>query len=112
VKYDRIAVVAINAIKEQQAEIESLKNQVAALDSLRQEVAALKALLCTRKKNADICPQIGELCLRLILSIVIFGAFCISALAQTTTFTYQGKIVQHRFRRRRTTISSSGSGMP
>ena len=29
---------------------------------------------------------------RLILSIVIFGAFCISALAQTTTFTYQGKL--------------------
>jgi len=57
VKYDRIAVVAINAIKEQQAEIESLKNQVAALDSLRQEVAALKALLCTRKKNADICRK-------------------------------------------------------
>ena len=57
VKYDRISVVAINAIKEQQAEIDSLKNQVAELDSLRQQVAALKALLCTRKKNADICRK-------------------------------------------------------
>lgn len=47
VKYDRVGVVAINAIKEQQAEIESL----------RKEVAALKALLCAQNRNAEICSK-------------------------------------------------------
>ena len=57
VKYDRIGAVAINTIKEQQAEIDSLKSQVVALDSLKQQLAALKALLCNRKKNADTCRK-------------------------------------------------------
>jgi hypothetical protein len=47
VKYDRIGVVAVNAIKEQQAEI----------DALKQQVAELKALACRNKKKAAICRR-------------------------------------------------------
>jgi trimeric autotransporter adhesin len=45
VKYDRVGVVLVNAIKEQQAQI----------DLLRQQIASLKALLCSTKQNAEEC---------------------------------------------------------
>lgn len=45
VKYDRIAVVAINAINEQQRYIEDLEKKI----------EALKTLVCTRKSKAEIC---------------------------------------------------------
>ncbi len=45
VKYDRIGVVLLNAVKEQQAEIESLKKQV----------ELLKKLVCLQNPNAEIC---------------------------------------------------------
>jgi hypothetical protein len=47
VKYDRIGVVLINAVKEQQAEIETLKN----------EIADLKALLCAKDTKNKICRK-------------------------------------------------------
>jgi hypothetical protein len=47
VKYDRIGVVLINAVKEQQAQIEALKA----------EIAALKSLLCAKNGEAAICKK-------------------------------------------------------
>ena len=47
VKYDRVAVVAVNAINEQQKQIEELKKQVEELTSL----------LCSRKSKAQVCKQ-------------------------------------------------------
>ena len=43
VKYDRVGVVLVNAIKEQQGEIESQRKEI---DALRREVSGLKALIC------------------------------------------------------------------
>src|SRR5438876_343195 len=43
VKYDRIGVVAINAIKEQQAQIEALQKTV---DEQRRQLELLKLLVC------------------------------------------------------------------
>ena len=45
VKYDRIAVISINAINEQQRYIEDLEKKI----------EALKTLVCTRKSKAEIC---------------------------------------------------------
>ncbi|MFT3744193.1 MAG: tail fiber domain-containing protein [Pyrinomonadaceae bacterium] len=47
VKYDRIGVVLINAVKEQQKMIESQ----------RSEIDALKALVCSKNKRAAICKR-------------------------------------------------------
>ena len=47
VKYDRVGVVLINAIKEQQAEIETLK----------QQVTALKVLVCSKRSKAAVCKK-------------------------------------------------------
>ncbi|QQS41639.1 MAG: tail fiber domain-containing protein [Acidobacteriota bacterium] len=47
VKYDRISVVLINAVKEQQTEIERLKA----------EIESLKLLVCAANRNADICRR-------------------------------------------------------
>jgi hypothetical protein len=45
VKYDRVGVVLINAVKEQQAEIESLK----------QQIELLKKLVCAQNGQAEVC---------------------------------------------------------
>ncbi len=45
VKYDRVGVVLINAVKEQQVQIEVLKKQI----------SALTALLCADNGQADVC---------------------------------------------------------
>jgi hypothetical protein len=45
VKYDRISVVLVNAVKEQQAQIESQRKQI---DELREEIDALKRLIGVR----------------------------------------------------------------
>ena len=45
VKYDRVGIVLINAVKEQQAQIESQQKQI----------DALKKLVCEIKPNAEIC---------------------------------------------------------
>lgn len=52
VKYDRIGVVLINAMKEQQQQIERQKTTI---DDLEKEVHALKALVCGTKRRTAIC---------------------------------------------------------
>ena len=54
VKYDRIGVVAINAIKEQQAQIEALQKTV---DEQRRQLELLKQLVCATNKNAAVCNE-------------------------------------------------------
>lgn len=62
VKYDRIGVVLINAVKEQQAEIEeqqkTIRAQQAEIEQLKKKVAeidALKALVCSGNLTAAMC---------------------------------------------------------
>lgn len=61
VKYDRIGVVLVNAVKEQQEQIAS---QTAEIDQLKQrlelqrrEIAELRALVCSVTPNAGICSS-------------------------------------------------------
>jgi Chaperone of endosialidase len=73
VKYDRIGVIAVNAIKEQQTQIEGQKKQLAEQDNLikqqteklerqqseierqKTELEALKKLVCSTSPTAEIC---------------------------------------------------------
>lgn len=55
VKYDRIGVVLINAVKEQQAQIQK---QQAQLEEQQKQIAALKNLLCRLHPRAQVCRQI------------------------------------------------------
>jgi hypothetical protein len=73
VKYDRIGVIAVNAIKEQQTQIEGQKKQLAGQDDLikqqteklerqqseierqKTELEALKKLVCSTNPTAEIC---------------------------------------------------------
>ena len=75
VKYDRLGVVLINAVNEQQAEISELravssgqKNQIAELSSKiedqsskikaqQSQIEALTCLVCASNKDADICKE-------------------------------------------------------
>ena len=43
--YDHFAVLAVQAVKEQQTEIEKLKSQLAQVNELKQEVETLKQLV-------------------------------------------------------------------
>ncbi len=52
VKYDRIGVVLVNAVKEQQAQIEILQQQVR---EQRAEIDAFKALVCSQNPSASVC---------------------------------------------------------
>jgi hypothetical protein len=52
VKYDRVGVVLINAVKEQQSQIEA---QQKLLEQQRAEIEALKALVCSQNPGAAIC---------------------------------------------------------
>jgi type III secretory pathway lipoprotein EscJ len=52
VKYDRVGVVLINAVKEQQAQIEAQQKQI---EQQRAEIKALKALVCRTNRRAAIC---------------------------------------------------------
>jgi hypothetical protein len=54
VKYDRVGVVLINAVKEQQAQIEEQSKTIARQQA---EIDALKQLVCVRNKRAKICQQ-------------------------------------------------------
>jgi hypothetical protein len=47
VKYDRVGVVLVNAVKEQQTEIEDLRRQI----------SELKALVCTQNPSASLCDK-------------------------------------------------------
>ncbi|MBS1793418.1 MAG: tail fiber domain-containing protein [Acidobacteria bacterium] len=59
VKYDRVAVVAVNAINEQQAEIETLQKKLAEQTELvkkqQAEIDALKQFVCTQNPQLALC---------------------------------------------------------
>jgi hypothetical protein len=52
VKYDRVNIVLINAINEQQAQIQRQEQQIS---EQRHELAALKTLLCSSHPDAEVC---------------------------------------------------------
>jgi hypothetical protein len=52
VKYDRIGVVLVSAVKEQQEQIREQQNQ---LRQQRAEIEALKGLVCRNRPKAQIC---------------------------------------------------------
>jgi Chaperone of endosialidase len=52
VKYDRINVLLINAIKEQQAQIEQQREAIATLMRLQEDLVALKTLICAEHPAA------------------------------------------------------------
>ena len=66
IKYDRIGVVLINAVKEQQAQISGQHKQIssqqsqieaqdAKIKSLEMQVEAFKALVCSQNPSAEVC---------------------------------------------------------
>lgn len=55
VKYDRISAVLVNAVKEQQQEIES---QSKTIERQQAELNALKAYICTQNPSAEICKPV------------------------------------------------------
>lgn len=61
VKYDRISVVLVNAVKEQQKQIESqqmqIERQQTENERQRTEIGELKKLVCELKPSAKICIQ-------------------------------------------------------
>ena len=54
VKYDRVGVVLINAVKEQQTQLEQYRSQ---LSQQQAEIAALKRLLCAGQPDAELCKE-------------------------------------------------------
>jgi hypothetical protein len=54
VKYDRLSAVFVNALKEQQAQIQQQQNTIA---NLQQQVEALKNLVCADHPQAAVCRQ-------------------------------------------------------
>ena len=54
VKYDRIGVILVNAVKEQQTQIEDQQKEIA---DQKAEIAALKALVCATNQEAEICRK-------------------------------------------------------
>ena len=54
VKYDRVGVVLINAVKEQQAQIEK---QQKLIESQQQQIDSLKKLVCATNPAAAICKN-------------------------------------------------------
>ena len=61
VKYDRLGVVLINAVKEQQTQLEAQQTQIEAQQQLLKEQAGqielLKQLVCAQNKTAAVCEQ-------------------------------------------------------
>jgi len=61
VKYRQITTVLVNAVKEQQAQIEAQKNQIDAqgkvIDELQQQVEGLKKIFCATNQTAEICKE-------------------------------------------------------
>ena len=52
VRYERLSIVLINAVKEQQAQIESQQKMI---QTQQQEIEALKQLVCTKDRKAALC---------------------------------------------------------
>jgi hypothetical protein len=61
VKYDRINIVLINAVREQQAQIDAERDQIARqqsqLKSQQDEIAALKSLICAGHAESAACKS-------------------------------------------------------
>ena len=61
VKYDRVGVVLVNAVKEQQSQIEgqeaTIEAQRRSIDELKQQVEALKRLVCATNPTAEVCKE-------------------------------------------------------
>jgi len=59
VKYDRIGVVLINSIKQQQAQIEAQQKLIeqgqATIKNQQLELEALRQLVCSGKRVAQVC---------------------------------------------------------
>jgi hypothetical protein len=54
IKYDRVGVVLINAVKEQQAQIEKQNEQI---KEQQKTIDALKSLVCAQNPNAEVCQE-------------------------------------------------------
>jgi len=54
VKYDRIGVVLVNAVKEQQAQIEEQRKLI---ETQQRQIDAMKKLTCLTNKDADFCKE-------------------------------------------------------
>jgi hypothetical protein len=54
VKYDRISAVLVNAVKEQQAQIEEQKKKV---EAQQKQIDELKAVVCSIKPDATVCKE-------------------------------------------------------
>jgi hypothetical protein len=52
VKYDRVGVVLVNAVNEQQAQIEA---QTKEISELRSQLEAMKKLVCATNASAEVC---------------------------------------------------------
>ena len=61
VKYDRIGVVFVNAVKEQQAQIEAqqkeLVEQKAVNQKLQSQIDELKKIVCSLRSDAEVCKE-------------------------------------------------------
>lgn len=64
VKYDRIGVVLVNAVNEQQEQIEQQQSQIKAqsdrLKKQQLEIDELKQIVCTLKPDAGVCKEINK----------------------------------------------------
>jgi hypothetical protein len=58
-KYNRLSAVFVNAIRDQQAQIERQQKQITEQQG---ELTALKVLVCQSHPDTDICRQLGEDC--------------------------------------------------
>ena len=57
VKYDRITVALVNAVREQQTQIEQQQREIETLKRRQHELEALKALVCADHPNAEVCQS-------------------------------------------------------
>ena len=57
VKYDRVGVVLVNAVLEQQQQIESLEKRI---ERQQKQIDSLKQIVCSMNPRADICKQREE----------------------------------------------------
>ncbi|HEV8368286.1 MAG TPA: tail fiber domain-containing protein [Pyrinomonadaceae bacterium] len=61
VKYDRLGVLLINAVKDQQSQIESQQKEIEAqqkqIQQQQEQVEALKRLVCAQNMQADVCKE-------------------------------------------------------
>ena len=54
VKYDRVGVVLVNAVNEQQAQIEGQAKQI---EEQRKQIEGLKKLVCASNPLAELCKE-------------------------------------------------------